>query len=95
MKKSLKKFIWDNLDNGVYITDQMVANFYSSEEASWNYVEELKRRYYRYQADKKFAETQGEIVKLHKGHRRNLIEYTTGLYYCGEDYYKEIERLLK
>lgn len=88
MKKSLKQFIFEKLDNGEYITDDVVYNF-TKKESSLFTAQEYIRQWKRLKSDREFCNDR-EILGVEKGRRCYLVEFKEGYYKIGKEFYNEI-----
>lgn len=89
MKKTLKQFIFETLDNGEYITDTALAKFCNG-EPKWNTAEEYKRQYWKLRNDRNFFEDKN-IIRLKEIKRMHIVFTDNGSYKCGKEFYNEVK----
>ena len=85
MKKTLKQFIFETLDNGEYITDTALAKFCNGEPI-WNTAEEYKRQYWKLRNDRNFFEDK-DIERIE--HYKKLYKAKLR----GSDYWLKISKI--
>ena len=89
MKKTLKQFIFETLDNGEYITDTALAKFCNG-EPKWNTAEEYKRQYWKLRNDRNFFEDKN-IIRLKEIKRMHIVFTDNGSHKCGKEFYNEVK----